>query len=271
MDETVYCPKCRAELTLPAAALRRTVECPRCKHPFQPFGEDAPAAPSSLGPAWKTTLALALVTASILTFALQLFVNGTRMGLLAERDQVFVGNFIPDFDDRWTYWEQTADKMLGFTLLVLAASAIGFFIWLYQVSDNLRVLQADGLTHAPGGAVAAFFVPFVFLFRPCAILQEIGRASDPRAVRHTTAWKGTASLRCITWWWLCFLAAIGIAVLCLWIDRRPHDGDTEEIALLFWCGSNIAMIAAGVFLLVTIRALEDRQHQRFARLYSGSE
>jgi hypothetical protein len=39
MDETVWCPGCQARLTLPSLPAGQTVQCPRCRQVFEPYGQ----------------------------------------------------------------------------------------------------------------------------------------------------------------------------------------------------------------------------------------
>lgn len=291
MEETVLCPFCDAKLTLPTSADGQTAQCPRCRRDFEPGRKRAAAASSSsskpaetrreprgaqpLGGEWKATLLLALLAGCILALASQLLVNSMRLSLINEQNDLDMQDFIGpgprlplDFLERWDYWEQIARNMITFDLLLLAVTMIAFLVWLHHTSANLRLLQADGLTHTPAGAVFSFFLPFVNIYRPCAIMQEIGQASDPRSVRNARAWKTALPMHQVTIWWLSFMAAAGLALFALWTTvGSRHDPDAEQFVMLFWCGSNLAMIVAAVMLMIVIHLLEQRQQERYARLW----
>ncbi|MBI3822079.1 MAG: DUF4328 domain-containing protein [Planctomycetes bacterium] len=294
MNETVLCPFCQAQLTLPSAAEKQAVQCPRCGREFEPSRKPASASSSSdrsargatktapLGGEWKATLAMALLAGCILGFACQLYVNTVRLSLLNEKQDIFNEDFNfrgpgngalvpPEFLDRWDHWDRTAGNMVRFSVVLFLATTVAFFLWLHQVAANLRLLQADGLTHSPATALLSFFIPVVNIVRPCAILQEISQASDPRTIRSARAWKSASPLHTITLWWLCFLGACGSALLCMWVASNNPDLDIQQITVVLWCASNMAMILAAILLMLVIHTLEQRQQERYAKLLEDEE
>ena len=63
---------------------------------------------------------------------------------------------------------------------VYLGTVVAFCFWVYSAHANLRWLRVSGLEYTPGWAVGWFFVPIMLLFRPCQVMFEIWKASDPR-------------------------------------------------------------------------------------------
>jgi Domain of unknown function (DUF4328) len=280
----ILCPACKAELTLPFTPDGQTVECPRCRHDFVPFPETGAKPrtgrpPGPLRGEWKATFAMAMLAGSILTFVFQLYVNNERASLITQRENVEVfgaaifGQLFDGpaaFDQRWHQWEDIARNMVTFNVLIFFMTVLAVLVWLYHVSSNLRLLQADGLSHSPAGAVLCYFAPFVNFIRPCSILQEICRASDPRAISTPKSWQLSPGLRSVALWWISFLGATSLGLICILAnsDEALDPLDNQRIVLRLWSLSNLLMIVAGGFLIYVIHTLEQRQRERYARLYA---
>src|SRR5207245_1107765 len=75
---------------------------------------------------------------------------------------------------------ETVLMVLGFGhTAVMIITAVVFLIWLYRSYANLQALWTEGHTYAPGWAVGYYFIPILNLFRPCQVMQETWKGSDP--------------------------------------------------------------------------------------------
>lgn len=57
------------------------------------------------------------------------------------------------------------------TIYVL--NSIFFFIWIYRVSYNSRILSSENMRFGPGWAVVWFFIPIANLWKPYQVLKEL--------------------------------------------------------------------------------------------------
>jgi hypothetical protein len=137
--------------------------------------------------------------------------------------------------------------VMGDVLQLIAIIAFG--AWLHRAYWNLAPLQ-NASRYAPGMAVAFFFLPFVSLFLPQAILLEIWRKShrgvDPR--QHAPWFE---------LWWYVFLA--GSAVFNYAVASSLQS---SPATLLLSAAAALAIIAA-VMGVQIIRAVDARQRIAF--------
>jgi hypothetical protein len=93
------------------------------------------------------------------------------------------------------------------SVVLWLASAVAFLVWLHRASSNLRAFRSEpALEFTPGQAVGSFFIPFVNLFRPYAVLREVWRASDASVAAES--YSSVAVSRgswLVVAWWLLFL------------------------------------------------------------------
>ena len=93
-----------------------------------------------------------------------------------------------------------------FQAVLLLATGICFFVWMYRMDKNLRAFGAEELQFRPGWVVGYFFVPIMNLYRPYQALSEIWQASDPDPAARTKA--GRQHLHppaLLGFWWGCWL------------------------------------------------------------------
>lgn len=164
-----------------------------------------------------------------------------------ERGEAFTFEEVNDLDDRLvlSWW-----VFIGVGLVCLAA----LILWMHRAYSNLHN-SYRGTIHTPGWAIGAWFVPFLNLWRPFKIMQEIWRNSSvPERVR---------SDHLVTAWWV------------LWILTRvlnrlgAQEADTVGEAL----GLNALLIASilvdvvGLALLVlVVRAITTTQDHRSSQI-----
>jgi len=139
-----------------------------------------------------------------------------------------------------------------------------FFIWIYRVHGNLPALGARHLRFTPGWAVGWFFIPFMNLFRPYQVVQEIWKASDPfYADDHT--WKTTRSSPIIRWWWILFLmSTISGNFVAKVIGFEIEPKVFHQLARIKLISDGLDIVAAILAILV-VRAINARQKEKSKR------
>jgi formylglycine-generating enzyme required for sulfatase activity len=197
---------------------------------------------------------------------------------------------------------ENADTLCRITavinIMVLIPTAIVFMAWFYSAHKQLNDLGAQGLKYSPGWAVGSFFVPFLNLFRPYRIAQEIWRASNPERIASSADWKNGRRSLLIVSWWLCWIALCVLAPFFFrlsFLDTNIINAKLKLMSLpifapvkISYCmslasnintslnqvidGSLTGIIAdafalvAGLLLIRVIRAITRRQEQREAAL-----
>src|ERR1051325_3280842 len=240
MQETLRCPGCQAELTLTASDAR-SGQCPRCRsvldltpaagntaltaasplptarylHTKADLDDDMPddlrtlVRPDPLTGEWRAILAAFVLTFSVFSYGLQAY-HAYERGRWLRQEQHVLFHAPAPFPDT------------GLAAVVHEAvywpAMICFLVWLYQASRNLKLLQSAGMSHTPAAAVVSFFVPFMNLYRPYFIMQEIWRGSDARAAGSSLAWLDAPRAGAIRFWWLFFLAAHLIGFISRQLD-----------------------------------------------------
>jgi Domain of unknown function (DUF4328) len=152
-------------------------------------------------------------------------------------------------------------------LAALVVATITFIVWFSRAYKNLPALGATGLRHGAGWSIGAWFVPFLNLWRPKQIANDIWRASDPEARPDQGAeWRDKPVPGFLTTWWVLWvvsLYAANVTVRLYLDDETPQDIRRADYAdiLALWVD-----IAAAVLAIVVVRKLTRRQAERHARV-----
>ncbi len=293
MAESVACPNCQARLELPALLFAaQPVQCPRCASIFEPAPPRPPPIrlPRGIDVAddvappvepirswwpkprigrWKAPVAMIALAACLLSYLFQLYVNFEHFELLRRE---LAGRPIIRFGmvmDPWSRWEQLADDARTIHQLTFWPAAVLFLIWLHQASSNAWNLRAKDLQFSPIAALS-FLVPLLNLVWPYFMIQEIWRASHPRATDDPLAWKNGPSAVSIRLWWAGFLATGAFLVFNHVMSANPFNADEQCAGALFACGANVFMIATVALTIHIIRDIRARQDERHARLCDAS-
>jgi hypothetical protein len=307
MDDTVACPGCEAQLVLPALPVGQTAQCPRCRRVFEPtrgrsrpittttstvvamdappsmakstvVGMDVPVGPMvtrpplPLGGNRRAILAMILIGVVCFFYSLQLCLQVEQSWLLFELDNLPVGRFADPvrhglLENRLFKAENIAAVVHRFLNLAFWPALIVYLLWLYQASRNLSRLSADGLTHTPGWAVGAYFVPIANLIRPCQEMQEIWRASDPENIENSVAWQVSRSSSIVRLWWFALLLAGALSMFAHYRKEVAGGFLQDQNDLRIQILVSLAMLVAGVLLILIIRSIRQRQRERYKRLY----
>lgn len=310
MNETVICTGCQAHLVLPRLSAGQTVQCPRCRRVFEPFRQraepvaavaprlaeddtdDEPRAivrPLPLAGEKLAVTAMWLLGVCCVFFVIQLYLHIDRawiVGQLLDRE-IFIniqqGRLdqaaqarLAQLEDQMLDSAERARTMVTLTRLAFWPTVVIYFMWLYRASRNLRLLQADGVSHTPGWAVLSYFVPFANLFRPYMQMQDIWRASDPEHIDHGRAWQKCPPAKIIGAWWISLILASVVALVgshmeaeFLHFDGGGAFGNLQDQRLIArtYVIANLATLVAGSLLILIIRGITQRQRERYRRLY----
>jgi hypothetical protein len=139
------------------------------------------------------------------------------------------------------------------SLVVYIVSGIIFLNWMYRAYGNLPALAQVRSQSTPGLAVAYFFIPFLSLYKPFQVFQEMWRRSDPNAALPIAS----QSSGLVTGWWLAYL---GMGVTGTVASLLIQSGNSKAIEI----GAAVvddgvttlaAYLACTVVTLLTVRML----------------
>lgn len=77
-------------------------------------------------------------------------------------------------------------------------------VWMYRMAANLRSLGRQGLSWAPGWAIAGWLTPPCVFVVPWLVFKELWRASDPEVPAYDTSWKQRPVSPLVNAWWVLY-------------------------------------------------------------------
>lgn len=168
----------------------------------------------------------------------------------------------------------TASGITALALLVgLAFSVVTFIRWLVQARRNVDVLGARGLVHSHRWATWGWFVPFLNLFRPYQVVEEVWRASDPQPERPFTTLREQAPSLLGQWWGAWILA--GMLSNAVFRMEGALD-ETSELASFILAGrvsavSSLLSVGAALLAVRVIRGIDARQRHSALRMAAAAQ
>lgn len=223
-----------------------------------------PLVPAPTDP-YKSARRLATIVAASLTIHIVFdiaaaAVDVQMLGLLDRAREGAVVTFeeAQAHDDRM-FW---AGVLQGIAAL---AVMIPFIVWLRRVYRNLGPLGTRRLRYKPGWAVGGWFVPFLNLARPKAIVNDVWRASDPELPPEIEGPPGGARVPgVVNWWWAAFIAGWIVYPSPSLQDRPSLDELTTDVQRIL--AGDLLEVVAGILAIVMVLKLTQRQEQRHAVL-----
>jgi hypothetical protein len=133
--------------------------------------------------------------------------------------------------------------------------AIAFITWLYRAYGNVDAVEPGGRRFDRGWAIGAWFVPFLALWRPKQIVNDIWRAGDT----HQGFLIGTI------WWtlWLLMTPYYWVANGMYTDAQTPEEIRTASATLLV--GDLIGVTTAVLAVMIAIRATRRLDRRAAAR------
>jgi len=150
----------------------------------------------------------------------------------------------------------------GFTVALVAITAVVWLIWQFRAHTNLRALGAAQLKYTPGWAVAWWFIPIANIVMPYLTMRELYKASDPAAGSVDWATRGGAGL--LGMWWAARLITQVLFQIGTAIDIRSVPALRAEA--WFFLLANMSFAGLSVLAILVVRAVDSRQSQKRERM-----
>jgi len=143
--------------------------------------------------------------------------------------------------------------------IALLASGIAFIRWFHAAYRNVTLLAPIAVTHKPGWAIGAWFVPILGLWRPKQIADEIWHVSElqPPPDRPAANRLGKTTTVMAVWWALWIIGSIVGNVSTRFFfgtDTLPNVRHTDELHI----AALLLDIVAAAFAIVVVRRITHR-------------
>ena len=122
---------------------------------------------------------------------------------LSHAARTFLDNPTPSAEQ--TFRDTARVNLSSLGTAVVLPIAVLTMIWMYRMAANLRKLDRQGQTWAPGWGIAAWFVP------PCAVyvvpwlmFKELWKGSDPAIRPGDPDWKRASVSPLVAMWWVLY-------------------------------------------------------------------
>jgi hypothetical protein len=137
-----------------------------------------------------------------------------------------------------------------------------FIAWTWRAYKNVSALGAQRPRFGTGWAIGGWFVPFLALWRPKQIVDDVWRTSEPTdpPVLRPHLWQDTRTPALLGWWWAFFIIAsfAGRIAARLPSDTIEHDRTATTWALV----EDTLTIPAAVLAFLVITRVTARQRGR---------
>jgi hypothetical protein len=149
--------------------------------------------------------------------------------------------------------------------VVFIFTAVVFIRWFKRAYANLPALGADDVRFRAGWAIYGWFVPFLNLWRPKQMANDIWRASDPDApVEQGSTWLNRSVPALFQFWWAGFVILNFAYNAALRITLRADEiPEYSDAAVAYLVADSLSVITAVLAILVVQRTTE-RQEARAA-------
>ena len=142
----------------------------------------------------------------------------------------------------------------------MVAPFVIMIIWVHRMYRNLASFGVRDLRYSEGWAIGGWFVPFLNLARPKAIVDDIWRASAPDDNRP---WRTRPVPGLLHGWWASWVAAYVLSrVAAVWSTSARSSADMRGALVAQAVATGILMVGAALAMLV-VADLTDR-HERKA-------
>jgi len=155
-------------------------------------------------------------------------------------------------------------------VLVTVVSAVLFLRWFSRAYRNLPRLGVAELRYRPGWATGAWFVPFLNLFRPKQIANDLWRGSDPDLPPEAgELWRAGSVPAVFAWWWALWVISNFVDTQSARMVISPETPSELFTGTALSLAGYLLGIPAGLLAMRVVRLTTERQEARAAMLFGS--
>jgi hypothetical protein len=161
------------------------------------------------------------------------------------------------------------NEAFGITMGYLGAvlvTSICFVWWLYRCRRNLEIWAVD-IQFTPKWTWLGFLIPFLNIWRPHQVVQEVWKASNPDYPTHrSNEWRSSLGSGLVTLWWVMYVLN---ELIGRTISYPGENASLEEYSTFNWIETvsyGVDMASAFLALLVVYK-ITQRQRAKYQSLH----
>ena len=144
---------------------------------------------------------------------------------------------------------------------IMPITAVFILTWIHRANHNARQLGAADMRFTPGWAVAWYFVPIAWFWKPYQVMSEIWRAS-----RHPSYWRGQPVSLLLPWWWILWIVPFWGSEVMNGLAGRTLDEASAEfleaaLRLAGWM-LDIPLILVLLAIIAGVHRMQSEHHRR---------
>ena len=180
-------------------------------------------------------------------------------------EDIAAGRLLTDAETRSSDTRQAAVGVLQGVVFVV--TAVFFIAWLHRAYRNLPSLGASDRRFGEGWVVGAWFVPFLSLWRPKQIVNDVWRASDPAAPpAQGGGWRKAPVPLLLLVWWLAWVAEETLWNVAFRWQRAADTLPELRAGNGLVIAADVGTLLVSLLALLVVRRLTRRQTARAAAL-----
>jgi len=158
-----------------------------------------------------------------------------------------------DVSDTAIFVNDLREQVIGIASLVgYIISVVLFIMWFRRAYNNLHQVAGD-LSYAEGWAAGAWFVPFINLYRPYQIMNELYLRSVDYLKEDESEPGETVSTRWVGWWWGLWILSNIVGQIVFRYTLRADSLDELMTANYLGIASNLIQIPLAIAAVKVIK------------------
>ena len=154
---------------------------------------------------------------------------------------------------------EIVQAVMGLPIMLITAGLV--LTWIHRANHNARQLGAADMRFTPGWAVAWYFVPIAWFWKPYQVMSEIWRTS-----RNPSYWRGQPVSLLLPWWWLLWIVPYwGSEIVDLAVGRNLDEASAETLESAMGLANWILDIPLALVLLGIIGGVHRMQTEHHRR------
>jgi hypothetical protein len=176
---------------------------------------------------------------------------------LAMLDRLIAGEPVSDSEIDASNGRQAA--IGGIQTVLLIAVAVLFIRWLRLAYRNADVVAPGLRRYGHGWAIGAWFVPFLNLWRPKQIVNDVWRAGDPSGEPYAAPLPAWLNL-----WWAGWLLTSALAQVAARLSFQQDTNEELRTVDYWYVASDATDVVAALLAILVVRRISARLEARGA-------